>query len=369
MMRFLTAGESHGPSLVAIVEGLPAGLPLNEELINYDLRRRQAGYGRGARQLIEQDQAHILSGVVAGHTLGSPIALTIANRDWLNWQDKTISPWSRPRPGHADLAGSHKYALSDLRLVAERASARETAARVAVGAITRALLKEAGVTVGSYVEAIGGVYAPLDRLSAKLCIELAEQSQVRCPVQEASETMCGRIDEAIHAGESLGGVFVVVALGLPIGLGSYVHWDRRLDGRLAQAVMSIPAIKGVEIGPAFTNADLPGTQVQDALYLGASGPVRQTNRAGGVEGGMSNGEPLLIRAAMKPIPTTIAPQATVDLVSGETTTTQYQRSDVCAVPAAAVVAEAMVAWVLVEALLERFGGDTLAQVLQGIRND
>lgn len=369
MLRFLTAGESHGPTLVAIVEGLPAGLPVSEEMINRDLRRRQAGYGRGARQLIEQDQAHILSGVVAGLTLGSPIALTIANRDWLNWQNKTLPTWSRPRPGHADLAGSRKYGLSDLRLVAERASARETATRVAVGAIARALVKEAGITVGSYVEEIGGVCAQLDRLTAQECIELAEQSQVRCPEPVASEAMCRRIDDASQAGESLGGVLVVLALGLPIGLGSYVHWDRRLDGRLAQAVMSVPAIKGVEIGPAFANAALPGTQVQDALYPSSGGPLRQTNRAGGVEGGMSNGEPLLIRAAMKPIPTTVSPQATVDLVSGEAALTQYQRSDTCAVPAAAVVAEAMVAWVLAEALLERYGSDTLAQVLRGIKDD
>jgi chorismate synthase len=369
MLRFLTAGESHGPALVAIVEGLPAGLPVSEEMISRDLKRRQAGYGRGARQLIEQDQAHILSGVVAGLTLGSPIALTIANRDWQNWQNKTLPPWSRPRPGHADLAGSRKYGLSDLRLVAERASARETAARVAVGAIARALLKEAGITVGSYVEAIGGVCAQLDRLTAQQCIELAEQSQVRCPEPVASEAICRRIDDASQAGESLGGVLVVLALGLPIGLGSYVHWDRRLDGRLAQAVMSIPAIKGVEIGPAFANAALPGTLVQDALYPGPDGPLRQTNRAGGVEGGMTNGEPLILRAAMKPIPTTVTPQATVDLVSGEAALTQYQRSDICAVPAAAIVAEAMVAWVLAEALLERYGGDTLAQVLRGITDD
>ncbi|MHB1357404.1 MAG: chorismate synthase [Anaerolineae bacterium] len=368
MLRFLTAGESHGPSLVAIIEGLPAGLPVTEELINRDLKRRQSGYGRGARQLIELDQAHILSGVVAGLSIGSPIAITIANRDWQNWQNKTIPQWTKPRPGHADLAGSHKYDLSDLRLVAERASARETAARVAVGGIARALLKEAGIIVGSYVEAIGGVSAPLDRLTAQQCIELAESSQVRCPDIGASEAMCRRIDDASQAGESLGGVLVVVALGLPVGLGSYVHWDRRLDGRLAQAVMSIPAIKGVEIGSAFANAALPGTQVQDALYPDHSGLLRHTNRAGGVEGGMSNGEPLLLRAVMKPIPTTVSPQATIDLATGEAALTQYQRSDVCAVPAAAVIAEAMVAWVLAEVLLERYGGDTLEYVLRGIKN-
>jgi chorismate synthase len=368
MLRFLTAGESHGPSLVAIIEGLPAGLPISEEMINRDLRRRQAGYGRGTRQLIEQDQVHILSGVVAGVGTGSPVALTIANRDWQNWQNKTLTPWSRPRPGHADLAGSQKYELSDLRLVAERASARETATRVAVGAIARALLKEVGIAVSSYVESIGGICTERDRQTEQQNCKLAEESKVRCPDKDASEAMCRRIDEASQVGESLGGIFVVLALGLPVGLGSYVHWDRRIDGRLAQAVMSIPAIKGVEIGPAFANAALPGTEVQDALYPSASGPQRQTNRAGGIEGGMTNGEPLLIRAAMKPIPTTVSPQATVDLSSGEATQTQYQRSDVCAVPAAAIVAEAMVAWVLAEALLERYGGDTLAHVLRGIRN-
>ncbi|MCE5257609.1 MAG: chorismate synthase [Chloroflexi bacterium] len=369
MLRFLTAGESHGPALTTILEGLPAGLPLVEEDINRDLRRRQQGYGRGARQLIEQDQAVILSGVVDGMTIGSPVALNIANRDWEHWRDKTVPPWTKPRPGHADLAGSQKYGLSDLRLVAERASARETAARVAVGAIARRLLSMVGITVGSYIESIGGVDANLQQLVLQDCLVLAENSPVRCPDARAADAMCRCIDAAGAQGESLGGIFIVAALGLPVGLGSYVHWDRRLDGLLAQAVMSIPAIKGVEIGSAFANAALPGTQVQDALYPGAAGPERHSNRAGGLEGGMTSGEPLLVRAAMKPIPTTISPQPTVDLATGEAAATEYQRSDVCAAPAAAVTAEAMVAIVLAQVLLERFGADTMNELIRAVKHD
>ena len=377
MLRFLTAGESHGPGLVAIVEGLPAGLKLSAEDIDRDLSRRQGGYGRGARQAIERDQVRFLAGLVGGMTIGAPLAMLITNRDWENWREREIPAWTRPRPGHADLAGAKKYGLDDLRLVAERASARETAARVAVGAVARALLGAVGVEVGSYVEAIGGVRTELVEMPLAQRIALARDSDVACPDEGVAGRMRARIDEARAAGDSLGGLFVIVALGVPMGLGSYVHWDRRLDGRLAQAVMSIPAIKGVEIGPAFENAALPGTQVHDQLYQGCNTlhppgkphPRRVTNRAGGIEGGMSNGEPILIRAAMKPIPTTVTPLATVDLATGEAATTQYQRSDVCAVPAAAVVGEAMVAWVLAEALLERFGGDALASLVQRVNDD
>jgi chorismate synthase len=375
MMRFLTAGESHGPVLMAIIEGLPSGLTLSAEEINRDLTRRQGGYGRGARQQIEQDQVQILSGLIQGTTVGAPLALSITNRDWEHWRERSMPPWTHPRPGHADLPGAHKYALEDLRLVAERASARETAARVAVGAVAKALLRAARIEVGSYVEAIGSVRAVLEGISLTERIALAACSDVGCPDMEAAASMRARIDTARAAGDSLGGLVVLVALGLPVGLGSYVHWDRRLDGRLAQAVMSIPAIKGVEIGPAFENAALPGTQVHDALYPGTgegqvpTRPMRHTNRAGGMEGGMTNGEPLVVRAAMKPIPTTVTPLPTVDLVSGAAATTQYQRSDVCAVPAAAVVGEAMVAWVLAEALLERYGGDNLRTLLGRIDDD
>jgi len=366
MLRFLTAGESHGAMLVSIIEGIPSGLPLQEEDINRDLERRQLGYGRGARQLIEADRVVIQSGVVNGFTIGSPIALTIANTDWSNWRGRVVPPWTRPRPGHADLAGAYKYHLDDLRLVAERASARETAARVAVGAVARRLLNTVGISVGSYVESIGAVCVDLSQIEIGLRLELADKSPVRCPDERATELMCQAIDRARELGESLGGVFNIVALGLPAGLGSYVHWDKRLDGLLAQAVMSIPAVKGVEIGQAFINATLPGTQVQDALYPGDRGPRRRTNRAGGLEGGMTNGEPLLIRAAMKPIPTTVAQQPTVDLATGEATLTQYQRSDICAVPAAAVTAEAMVAFVLAQALLERFSSDSLDELVKAV---
>jgi len=368
MLRFLTAGESHGPGLVAIVEGLPAGLKLSAEEIDRDLTRRQGGYGRGARQAIERDQVRFLGGLVGGVTIGAPLAMLIPNRDWENWREREIPAWTRPRPGHADLSGAIKYGLDDLRLVAERASARETAARVAVGAVARVLLGRVGVEVGSYVEAIGGVRAKLAEMPLAQRIALARESDVACPNGGAAGQMRARIDEARVAGDSLGGLFVVVALGVPVGLGSYVHWDRRLDGRLAQAMMSIPAIKGVEIGSAFENSALPGTQVHDQLYAGEPHPQRTTNRAGGIEGGISNGEPILIRAAMKPIPTTVTPLATVDLATGEAATTQYQRSDVCAVPAAAVVGEAMVAWVLAEALLERFGGDDLASLVQRVND-
>jgi len=368
MLRFLTAGESHGPCLTAIIEGLPAGLALSTEEVNRDLGRRQGGYGRGERQRIEHDQVRFLGGLVGGKTIGAPLAMLIPNRDWENWRERVLPPWTRPRPGHADLAGATKYALDDMRLVAERASARETAARVAVGAVARALLQHVGVEVGSYVEAIGGVSAQVADMPLSQRLALAMESDVSCPDQEAATRMRARIDQARSEGDSLGGIIVVVALGVPVGLGSHVHWDRRLDGRLAQAVMSIQAIKGVEIGPAFENAALPGTRVHDQLYPGEHYPQRRTNRAGGLEGGMTNEEPIVMRAAMKPIPTTLKPLATVDMATGQPATTEYQRSDVCAVPAAAVVGEAMVAWVLAEALLERYGGDDLETLVRRVRH-
>ncbi len=366
MLRFLTAGESHGPCLTAIVEGLPSGLVVRAEDVNRQLRRRQAGYGRGARQRIERDEVRFLGGLIGGKTIGAPLAILIPNRDWENWRDRVVPPWTRPRPGHADLAGAQKYALDDMRLVAERASARETAARVAVGAVAKVLLSCVGVEIGSYVEAIGEVTAGLVDVPLLQRLELALESDVSCPDPEAAARMRARIDQARAEGDSLGGIIVVVALGVPVGLGSYVHWDRRLDGRLARAVMGIQAIKGVEIGPAFENAALPGTQVHDQLYPDDRHPRRRTNRAGGLEGGMSNGEPIVVRAAMKPIPTTVKPLATVDMATGEATTTEYQRSDVCAVPAAAVVGEAMVAWVLAEALIERYGGDDLGTLVRRV---
>lgn len=362
-LRFLTAGESHGPCLLTIAEGIPAGLPLTEDDINVDLRRRQVGYGRGERMEIELDKAEVLSGVAKGLTTGAPIALRIENKDWR--RDEQLPPVTVPRPGHADLAGSVKYGHRNLRLVSERASARETASRVAVGAIAKRLLSEFGTTVGSYVVEIGGMAADVPYLPFDELWKLAEASDVRCPDKSAAKRMHRRIEKAKEAGDSLGGVFVVAATGLPVGLGSYVHWDLRLDARLAYAVMSIPAVKGVEIGPAFANARLPGTQVQDGIFFRGGKITRSSNRAGGTEGGISNGQPIVVRAAMKPIPTTLTPLHSVDLTTKKPTTTHYRRSDVCAVPAAGVVGEAMVAWVLAEALMEKMGGDSLSEMKAG----
>ena len=375
MLRFLTAGESHGPCLTAIVEGLPSGLIVDVEAINRDLARRQGGYGRGGRIKIEKDKVEVLGGVIEEQTTGAPVSVRIENRDWANWRDRwaagDLPSLSVPRPGHADYAGMVKYGLDDARPVLERASARETAARMAVGALAKLLLAACEVTVGSYVVEIGGVVATAPDLPPEELWALAEASDVRCPDADAAERMMAAIDAAREAGDSLGGVFVVVATGVPVGLGSHVHWERRLDARLAAAVMSIPAIKGVEIGPAFENARRPGTQVHDELYpaeaTGAAAPggrvgvARRTNRAGGIEGGMTNGAPVVVRAAMKPIPTTLTPLRSVDLATGEEAATQYQRSDVCAVPAASVVGEAMVAWVLADALIEKLGGDSLTE--------
>jgi chorismate synthase len=373
MLRFLTAGESHGPCLTAIVEGLPAGLDVDVEAINRDLARRQGGYGRGGRMKIERDKVEIQGGVLGGKTTGAPISLRVENRDWANWREHwaagDLPKLTVPRPGHADYAGMVKYGLDDARPILERASARETAARVAVGALAKLLLAEFDVAVGSVVAEIGGVVAQVPDLAWSELWTLAEASDVRCPDEAAAAKMREAIDAAREAGDSLGGVFVVAATGLPVGLGSHVQWDRRLDARLAQAVMSVPAIKGVDIGSAFENARLPGTQVHDELKISncksqTANVARASNRAGGIEGGMTNGEPVVVRAAMKPIPTTVTPLRSVDLATGEEAATQYQRSDVCAVPAASIVGEAMVAWVLADALVEKLGGDSLAEMLE-----
>ncbi len=361
--RFLTGGESHGPCLTVIVEGFPAGLPLSAEEVNRDLARRQGGYGRSGRQHIEHDEAQFLGGVEAGLTTGGPIVMQIANRDYANVIKKERPRLTSPRPGHADLVGAIKYRLNDMRTALERSSARETAARTAAGAVAKQLLSQFNVRIGSLVTEIGGATAAgLVLSSPEQLSEAAEASSVRCPDPAATEAMKALIDNARRAGDTLGGVFVVWATGLPVGLGSYVHWDRRLDGLLAQAVMSIQAIKGVEIGEAFENARMNGRDVHDQIYAGDNGPERHTNRAGGLEGGVTNGQPLIVRAAMKPISTTINPLQTVDMATGEQTTTQYQRSDFCAVPAAGVVGEAMVAWVLADALHEKLGGDSLDEM-------
>jgi chorismate synthase len=367
MLRFLTAGESHGPCLTTILEGFPAGLKIDIEGINRDLRRRQGGYGRGGRMEIERDRVEILSGVLYGKTTGAPVAIRIQNRDWANWRERwrnsDLPQITVPRPGHADYAGMVKYRLDDARLISERASARETAARVAVGGLARQLLELFRIVLGSYVTEIGGVVAEVPNLREEELWELAEGNDVRCPDDAAADRMRERIDKARKRGDSLGGVFVVTAAGVPAGLGSHVHWDRRLDARLAWAVMSIPAVKGIEIGSAFDNARRRGTQVHDEICADGSGRItRRTNRAGGFEGGMTNGMPVVVRAAMKPIPTTVTPLQSVNLATGDPATTQYQRSDVCAVPAASIVGEAMVAFTLAEALIEKLGGDSVDEM-------
>jgi chorismate synthase len=363
MLRFLTAGESHGPSLVAILEGMPAGLPLDEGEISAQLRRRQVGHGSGGRMRIERDSARITGGVLNGRTTGAPIAIEIENRDSANWRDREIQPMTIPRPGHADLTGAIKYGYRELRLALERASARETAARVAVGAICGRLLAEFGATVGGYVVQIGSVQAQLpDKLGLADRMARAEENDLRCPEPAAAEAMRACIGEAQAARDTLGGVFEVAVLGVPPGLGSHVHWDRRLDARLMAAVGSIPAVKGVEIGPAFENVARRGTEVHDEIYEEDGALVRRTNRAGGFEGGITTGQPVIVRAAMKPISTTLTPLRSVDLASGEPALTRYERSDICAVPRAVVIGEAMVAFVVADALLEKLGGDSLDEM-------
>lgn len=363
MLRFLTAGESHGPALTAIVEGLPAGLRITKENFNVQLRRRQKGYGGGGRMRIERDRVRLTGGVMNGQTTGAPIAMQIKNRDWANWRERDIRPMTIPRPGHADLTGAIKYGYRELRLALERASARETAARVAVGALCQRLLAEFEVTVGSYVVQIGSISAALpDTLTCPNRFAQAEGNDVRCPDPVAAEAMHACIREAMAAKDTLGGVFEIVALGVPPGLGSHVHWDRRLDARLMAAVGSIQAIKGVEIGPAFENATRRGTKVHDEIFLEDGRLTRHTNRAGGLEGGITTGQPVVVRAAMKPISTTLTPLRSVDLTTAEPAATRYERSDICAVPRAAIVGEAMVAFVLADALLEKLGGDSLAEM-------
>jgi chorismate synthase len=384
--RFLTAGESHGPALGATIEGVPAGLPLTEEAIAVDLARRQKGYGRGARQAIEQDRAEIIGGVRHGLTLGSPILLLVRNRDWENWTrvmqvgplseveaaeiaaaaadgNKRALPVTRVRPGHADLAGALKYGFNDVRNVLERASARETAARVAAGAVARAFLGELGVEVWSFTAEVGGV--AVDPARAGRSREEADASPLRCPDPDAETAMIARIDEARSAGDTVGGVFEVVAHGLPIGLGSYVHWDRRLDAALAAAVMSINIVKGVEFGLGFEQTRRFGSQVHDVIEgRGAAGRwIHRTNNAGGLTGGVTNGEPLVVRGAVKPISTLARPLPSADLVTGEAVEkAHYERSDISVVPAAGVVGEAMVMLTLAAAIAEKFGGDTMDDV-------
>jgi chorismate synthase len=390
-LRYLTAGESHGKALLGMLEGIPAGLAISSEDIDRDLKRRQGGYGRGGRMKIESDHAEILSGVRWGKTIGSPLSLLIENRDFANWREGmssegihegSIPPVVKPRPGHADLAGAMKYSQHDIRSILERSSARETAMRVALGGIAKKFLSEFEVRIGSFVVRIGSRQAATGShgISEEKLMELfskAEGSPVRCPDDKVSATMVRLINQAAKEGNSLGGVFEVFAAGVPVGLGSHVQWDRKLDGRLAQALMSIQAIKGVEVGFGFGMSGRFGAEVMDEICYkarikrqGSRGKnitfeapfCRKTNYAGGIEGGITNGMPVILRAAMKPIPTLRKPLRSVHIITKKSVEAAYERSDICAVPAAAVIGEAMVALTLASAFLEKFGGDSMDEV-------
>jgi chorismate synthase len=385
MLHFTTAGESHGAGLVSIVEGMPAGVPLLAADIDAQLARRQAGYGRGRRMQIESDQVELLSGVRAGETIGSPVAMLIRNRDWRNWQE-IMNPAplpaeldgtqrqgdrkravTRPRPGHADLAGMLKYDRSDARDILERASARETTARVAAGAVCRALLSQLDVTIGSHVVELGEIVASRPETLPANLDEVADRSPLRTLDSAAEARMIERIDEAKRSGDTLGGICEVVVTGLPVGLGSHVSWDRKLDGRLGAALMSIHAVKGVEIGIGFGAARLPGSRVHDEIdpagqAIAAGRVRRRSNNAGGLEGGITTGEPLVLRVAMKPISTLMRPLASVEMKTRESAASTVERSDVTAVPAMGVIAEAMTAFVLANAMVEKFGGDSLSEL-------
>jgi chorismate synthase len=364
MIRFLTAGESHGPRLTAILEGMPAGLPFDPEDINRDLMRRQQGYGSGGRMNIERDEVQVSSGVAAGFTTGAPIALSVENRDYRNWREKDIAAMTTPRPGHADLTGAIKYGYRDLRIALERASARETTMRVAVGALCRRLLAEFGIVIGGYVVQIGQVYASLPEPAEYAArFAAAEASDVRCPDAAATERMHEAIRQAKIDKDTLGGVIEVAALNVPPGLGSHVHYDRRLDAKIVGAMVSVHAMKGAEIGPGFENSGKPGSQVHDEIELGEDGVIRRrSNRAGGLEGGITTGEPILARAAMKPIATLLRGIDSVNLATGANDPTVYERSDFCAVPRAVPILEAMMAVVLADALVEKLGGDSIEEM-------
>ncbi|MCY0936751.1 chorismate synthase [Streptomyces sp. H34-S4] len=383
-LRWLTAGESHGPALVATLEGLPAGVPVTTGLLGEHLARRRLGYGRGARMKFEQDQVSLLAGVRHGSSLGSPIAVMIGNTEWPKWE-KVMSadpvdpselketgrnaPLTRPRPGHADLAGMQKYGFDEARPILERASARETAARVALGAVARSFLAEvAGIEIVSHVVELGTAKAPYGVYPVPGDVEKLDADPVRCLDADASRAMAAEIDQAHKDGDTLGGVVEVLAYGVPVGLGSHVHWDRRLDSRLAAALMGIQAIKGVEVGDGFELARVPGSRAHDEMVASPEGIKRTSGHSGGTEGGLTTGELLRVRAAMKPIATVPNALATVDVATGETAAAHHQRSDVCAVPAAGIVAEAMVALVLADAVVEKFGGDSVPETRRNLRS-
>jgi chorismate synthase len=381
-VRWLTAGESHGPALVAVIEGVPAGVAVTSADVAHDLARRRLGYGRGARMSFEQDEVEILGGVRHGLTLGSPIAVRVGNTEWPKWEavmaadpvDPAVldgqarnAPLTRPRPGHADLAGMQKYGHTDARPILERASARETAARVALGVVAQSLLRQAyGIEIVSHVVELGSVAAKPGLLPRPEDTERIDADPVRCLDPDISRLMVAEVDAAKKDADTLGGIVEVLAYGVPPGLGSHVQWDRKLDARIAAALCSIQAIKGVEIGDAFTQARSRGSQAHDEIVPSATGVRRLTDRAGGLEGGITTGEPVRVRAAMKPISSLNRPLATVDVATGEPATAINQRSDVCAVPAAAVVAEAMLALVLAEAALEKFGGDSVREIRRNV---
>jgi len=363
MLRFLTAGESHGLSLTAILDGMPAGLPITASIIDLELARRQKGYGSGGRMKIEKDVVQILGGVMAGETTGAPIAMLVHNDDHVKWKGKAVEPMTAPRPGHADLTGAVKYGYKDLRPALERASARETTMRVAAGAVCKRFLRQFGIIVGGYVSSIGEVSADFGDMPYEERFRLAEESDVRCPVESSAQRMRDEIEKTIHGKNTLGGILEIAALNAPVGLGSFMQWDKRLEAKLAMAAMSVQAIKGVEVGDAFENAKRLGTQAHDPIQLrNTQYVIRATNRAGGTEGGISNGQPIVIRAAMKPIATTLTPQQTVDLALGENAPTKYERSDFCPVPRAVPILEAMVAFVLADALIEKLGGDSMSEM-------
>jgi len=374
MLRFLDAGESHGKCLLGIIEGLPAGLSLSEENINFNLKRRQGGYGRGDRMKIEQDKVEILSGLVEGKTIGSPLGLMIKNKDWENWQEKEYPPLTIPRPGHADFSGAIKYGFENVRKVLERASARQTTMRVAIGSAVSTLLEEFNIEIYSYVLRIGQVKARrITSFDSKIKTEI-NKSPVYCIDGIASIGMCREIDRAREKGDTLGGVFEVVIIGVPIGLGSYVQWDRRLDARLTSALMSIPGVKAVEIGKGIETSEKKGSTVHDEIFTQEESEkdsfryYRKTNRAGGIEGGITNGEKVVIRAYLKPIPTLINPLRSIDFATKKETKAIYQRSDICVVPAASVVGEAAVGWEIAAAFLEKFGGDSLVEIKENYKN-
>lgn len=382
MIRYFTAGESHGPALSAIVEGVPAGVSITLEEINHQLTRRQQGYGRGGRMKIETDQAEVLSGIRFGKTIGSPVALIIKNRDWANWitsmaqfekNDDTVPKITIPRPGHADLAGLIKYGFDDIRPVIERSSARETAARVAAGALSKVFLKALGIEIGSYISTIGAAAEPFANVQlagllsegAEALSRQADLSPVRMLSKSTEAEALAAIDEAKKRGDTLGGIIELFITGVPVGFGSYVQYDRRLDAALASAILSIQAIKGVEIGTAFENARKPGSEVHDELHLSPhEGVIRKTNRAGGLEGSMSSGQTIHLRAAMKPISSLMTPLQSFDVETLQPTPSRFERSDTCAVPAAGIVAEAVVAPVIANAILEKLGGDHLDEIRQ-----